>query len=198
MTTKQVRSGRDPIVAAAVSHFTERGYHGTSMRDIAAGAGVTVASIYHHFDGKQAVLQFIMAGTMRDLLEATTSVDDEGTTPTARLRAFVDAWVLFHTTRQPEALIGASEIRSLDDDGRDLVVGLRDEQERRLRGIVEAGVASGEFTTPYPVEATRALVTMGAAIASWYRAGGPLTPAELSDRYCELAFGLVRGPSVLE
>lgn len=192
MTSKQVRSGRDPIVASAVRNFTERGYHGTSMRDIAAGSGVTVASIYHHFDSKQAVLQFIMAGTMSDLLDATQAADDPTASATQRLTDFVDAWVLFHTTRQPEALIGASEIRSLDDDGRALVVGLRDEQEQLARSIVEAGIAAGEFTTPYPVEATRAIVTMGAAISSWYRLGGPMTPQELAKRYCALALGLVR------
>ena len=190
---KQVRSGRDPIVASAVRHFTERGYHGTSMRDIAAGAGVTVASIYHHFDSKQAVLQYLMASTMEELLSATAAaVEGAGPDARDRLAAFVDAWVLFHTNRRPEALIGASEIRSLDETGRAVVVGLRDQQEVQVRGIVEAGVASGEFVTPYPIEATRAILTMGAAIATWYGEHGPLSPPELSERYQELALGLVR------
>lgn len=192
MAGKQVRSGRDPIVASAVKNFTERGYHGTSMRDIAAGAGVTVASIYHHFDSKQSVLQFIMAGTMSDLLAATTAADDPTATPTARLSSFVEAWVLFHTTRQPEALIGASEIRSLDREGHALVVGLRDQQEHLVRSIIEAGVANGEFATPYPVEATRAIVNMGSTISTWYHLGGALSPDALAERYCDLALGLVR------
>lgn len=193
MATKQVRSGREPIVASAVRHFTERGFHGTSMRDIAAGAGVTVASIYHHFDSKQAVLQHLMATTMTDLLaETTAAVETAGPAPREQLKALVDAWVLFHTTRQPEALIGASEIRSLDDSGRAVVIGLRDQEELQVRRIIEGGVASGEFATAYPVEATRAIVNMGAAIATWYTRDGALSPAELSERYQELALGLVR------
>lgn len=194
MATKQVRSGREPIVASAVRHFTERGYHGTSMRDIAAGAGVTVASIYHHFDSKQAVLQHLMATTMTDLLASTTAaVEAAGPEPRQQLMAHVDAWVLFHTARQPEALIGASEIRSLDESGRAVVIGLRDQEEAQVRGIVEAGIEAGEFATAYPVEATRAIVNMGAAIASWFTRDGALSPAELSARYQDLALGLVRG-----
>ena len=40
------RGGKEVIVTSAVANFTERGYHGTSMRDIARAADVTVASIY--------------------------------------------------------------------------------------------------------------------------------------------------------
>lgn len=196
-TTKQVRSGRAPIVEAAVRHFTERGYHGTSMRDIAAEAGVTVASIYHHFPSKQDVLVHIMAGTMTDLLAITRRaaaevVDD----PVARLCAVVDAWILFHTNRQPEALIGASEIRSLEGDGRDLVIGLRDEQEALFRGIVADGVERGAFATTYPREAARAILNMGSAVSSWYRLdGGALSPEQMAERYRDFALGTARARS---
>ena len=67
----QVRGGRSVVVTAAIANFTTLGYHGTSMRDIAAGAGVTVASIYHHFASKQVILQHLMVGTMTDVLAAT-------------------------------------------------------------------------------------------------------------------------------
>ncbi|MEQ6901026.1 TetR/AcrR family transcriptional regulator [Nocardioides sp. YIM 152588] len=190
---KQVRSGRGPLVSSAVRNFTERGYHGTSMRDIASGAGVTVASIYHHFASKQEVLVHIMAGTLTDLLSVTVAADEAADrTARARLEAVVDAWVLFHTERQSEALIGASEIRSLEGPGRDTVVGLRDEQEALFRSIVTAGVESGEFATAYPREAARAILNMGSMVSSWYRPGGELSPEEMSERYRDFALGTVR------
>lgn len=194
-TTKQVRSGRAPLVDSAVRNFNERGYHGTSMRDIAAGAGVTVASIYHHFASKQDVLVQIMAGTLTDLLSATiAAADDVGraASATERLAAVVDAWVLFHTQRQAEALIGASELRSLESDGRARVIGLRDQQEALFRSIIEDGVASGEFATRFPREAARAVLNMGSTISTWYRLGGELTPDDMAERYRDFALGTVR------
>ncbi len=191
-----VRNGREALVAAAVANFTTLGYHGTSMRDIARSADVTVASIYHHFASKQEILQHVMIGTMSDLLASTRAAVDAAvaagaTTPSEKLEALVDAWMLFHTTRQAEALIGASEIRSLDDAGRAVLVGHRDEQEALFRAIVEEGVATGAFTTRYPREAARAIIEMGSSVSSWYRVGGELSPEEMSVRYRELARGTV-------
>lgn len=189
----QVRSGREVVLEASIGLFTERGYHGTSMRDIAAGAGVTVASIYHHFASKQVILRHLMVATMADVLAATrAAVEEADLAPAERLGALVEAWVLFHTQRQAEALIGASELRSLDDDGRHEVVALRDQQEAMFRDTVEDGVRGGEFATPYPREAARAIINMGYSIASWYRAGGEATPAQMAERYRVLALDTVR------
>lgn len=191
-----VRGGRGVLVEAAVENFTALGYHGTSMRDLARTAGVTVASIYHHFSSKQELLQQIMVGTMTDVLALTAqAVDEAGPTATERLSALVEAWVLFHTHRQAEALIGASELRSLDDEGRAAVVALRDRQEALFRDVVEAGVADGEFATTHPLEAARAIINMGYSIASWYHLGGPVTPEEMAARYVDLALATVLAAS---
>lgn len=192
----QSRNSREVLVAAAVENFTTLGYHGTSMRDVARTAGVTVASIYHHFASKQEILQHVMITTITDVLGATRRAVDEAvaagrTSPTERLEALVDAWMIFHTTRQADALIGASEIRSLDESGRAVVVGYRDEQEALFRSIIDDGVSSGAFATSYPREAARAIIEMGYSVSSWYRLGGELSPEEMSVRYRELARGTV-------
>jgi AcrR family transcriptional regulator len=47
------RNTRDAILQAAYDSFLENGYHGTSMRDIARRAGLTVAAAYNHFKNKE-------------------------------------------------------------------------------------------------------------------------------------------------
>ncbi|WP_375000637.1 TetR/AcrR family transcriptional regulator [Aeromicrobium sp. CTD01-1L150] len=191
----QVRGGRDVVLTAAIDHFQRLGYHGTSMRDIARGANITVASIYHHFPSKQVILQDIMARVLSDVISMTRSaLMSAGSSPSEQLSAVMKAWILFHTTRRAEALIGASEIRSLDAQGHRLVVALRDEQERMFRDVIERGVAEGEFDTPYPREASRAIINMGYSVASWYRTGGELSPEQLAERYAVLALGTVAAP----
>ena len=188
----QMRSGRDAVLDAAVDHFQRVGYHGTSMRDIATRAGFTVASIYNHFPSKQRILQEIMTTILTDALASTrTAVLRAGSRPHDQLRALMHAWLVFHTERRDEAVVGATEIRSLDTDGRRLVVALRDEQEGLFRDVVQYGVETGDFRTPYAAEAVRALIAMGTSVASWYRPGGDLTPHQMGDRYARLALGLV-------
>ena len=55
-TAPRRRSRRDEILEIAVGLFAARGYHGVSMDDIGAAAGVTGPALYHHFAGKEAML----------------------------------------------------------------------------------------------------------------------------------------------
>ena len=55
-TPPRRRSRRDEILEIAVALFATRGYHGVSMDDIGAAAGVTGPALYHHFAGKEAML----------------------------------------------------------------------------------------------------------------------------------------------
>lgn len=186
------RTARDAILDSAVDHFQCVGYHATTMRDIARSAGFTVASIYNHFPSKQRILQEIMARVLSDALSATRhAVLRSGSHPHDQVSALMYSWLVFHTERRDEALVGASEIRSLDEDGRRIIIALRDEQEGLFRDVVEFGVEEGSFTTPYPAEAARALIAMGTAVATWYRPGGELTPHAMGQRYAMLALGVV-------
>jgi AcrR family transcriptional regulator len=63
MTTENMTKGmktRSEIIAAANELFAEQGYHGTSMRQIAEQAGITLGGIYNHFSGKEDIFQSLI------------------------------------------------------------------------------------------------------------------------------------------
>ena len=62
------RSRRDEIIGIAVGLFATRGYHGVSMDDIGAAAGVTGPALYHHFAGKEAMLVAALIPVSESLL----------------------------------------------------------------------------------------------------------------------------------
>lgn len=187
------RNGRASILDSAVRLFTEVGYHGTSIRDIAADASVTVPSIYYHFKSKQEILQQIMVGILEEVYaETVEAVESAGEHSADRLEALVRHWILFHVRRLGPATVGASEIRSLDEHGLTLIVELRDRQEALFRTVVSDGLEAGVFATPHPREAARAIINMGRAIVQWYRPEGPVGPEEMADQYAELALAMVR------
>jgi AcrR family transcriptional regulator len=193
VSANQALRGKDAVLSSAISNFYALGFHGTSMRDIAKGSGMTVASIYHHFSSKQEILHEIMITVMSDLMSSTRSaLMAADSSPHAQLRALVNSWILFHATRQADAFVASTEIRSLNPSGRKLVIALRDEQEHMFRDVIANGVQDGSFKTIYPTEATRAVLNMGASVASWYDPRGSLSPSDLASRYVELAFGTVR------
>src|SRR4051794_28775873 len=74
------------ISDAAVRLFHDRGYHGTSIRDIAGEAKVGIATLFHHHRSKAELLRRIMDAALDDLLaEMEPAVAAAGDDPTARL-----------------------------------------------------------------------------------------------------------------
>lgn len=51
---------RKAILEAAHALFLSQGYHGTSMRQIAQRASLTIGAIYHHFADKEAIFQAVL------------------------------------------------------------------------------------------------------------------------------------------
>jgi AcrR family transcriptional regulator len=90
------RSRREEILDVAVGLFAVRGYHGVSMDDIGAAAGVTGPALYHHFAGKEAMLAAALYPVSEQLLVAGRGrVRENSTDPHAALAALVDFQVDF-------------------------------------------------------------------------------------------------------
>jgi AcrR family transcriptional regulator len=80
---------RDALLRAAVSMFNERGFHATSLDDVAASLGVTKPVIYHHLGNKDQVLfECVRIGLeqLRSAAERSQHVDGNGLD---RLMAFL-------------------------------------------------------------------------------------------------------------
>jgi AcrR family transcriptional regulator len=184
--------GLPRVLAAALEVFSEQGYHGAGIRDIASAAGLSVPGLYHHYRSKQDILMDLVMAVMGDLLTGThAALDAAGDDPVARFDAVVEELLRFHLSRRREAFVAATELRSLDAGNRERYVARRDEQQAMIDDLVAAGCASGAFATPYPADAARAVATLCVGVASWYRADGPLTADELVRRHLVLARGLV-------
>ncbi|NLU83596.1 TetR/AcrR family transcriptional regulator [Rhodococcus sp. HNM0569] len=191
-----VRATDDPtaaaLIAAAVETMAAKGYHGTSVRDIASAAGVSVGSLYNYFGSKHDLLALILDRGLDDLVTATEdALLRAGTDPADRLRAIVGVHVGRHTAAPRESLLGNSELRSLTPHARAVVVTKRDVQQRMFDRVVADGARRGAFTTPTPVDAARFVVSACTAVATWYRADGPLGADEVTARYQEIALAAV-------
>lgn len=184
--------GRARVLRAATLCMVRRGYFGTSIRDIAEEAGMTSAALYHHFSSKQQILADIMTTALTDARRVTEeALADAAVEPRERLAALSRAWALFHAQRRNEALVGASEIRSLDAGHRGAIVRMRDEQEQLFRSVIEAGIETGVFASSDPVVTARALIAMGNSIATWFDPEGPSTPESVADEIVRLSLRLV-------
>ncbi len=180
------------IKLEALHAFYEHGYHGTSVRTLAKAAGISVPALYHHFASKQDILFALIRRTMEDLISGTErALETSPAEPPAQLRAIVRAHVLFHTDRREESFIGNTELRAFDAEHRQAVISQRDHQQRLFDSVVDRGCDQDVFATSHPKEASRAVVTMCTAVATWYSRKGPFTPAQIASIYEELSLSTV-------
>jgi AcrR family transcriptional regulator len=176
-----------PILACALDLIVERGYHATSVRDLARRVGVTVPALYYHYENKQAILVELLMGSMGSALgRCRTAVAEAGHDPVDRFSVLVECVVLFMTHRASLAFLD-TELRSLEPANRERYVAARDELEALMRHTVLEGVEAGDFTTPYPADAGRAVLVMCQAVAQWYRPDGPLDARQVAERYVAIA-----------
>ncbi len=184
--------GPGPLLDSALASFYSIGYGGTSVRTIAQGADMTVAAVYHYFDSKQEMLAQIMTRAMEDNLVAVRAAyRASGDRPELQLFSMISAIVDYHTQHQAEAFVGGSELRSLEEAGRAVVVKLRDEEEDLFRRAIRDGLNKGIFSVEYPILAARALLAMASGVASWYRPEGALDVPTLRVEYGTMALQLV-------
>jgi AcrR family transcriptional regulator len=120
VSTPPARSSRrDEILAIAVRLFSERGYHGVSMDDIGAAAGVTGPALYHHFAGKEAMLVAALAPVSEGLLEGGRKrVASHDGDPQAALKSLVDFHVDFAMSNPAVISVHLHELDRLPEEPR--------------------------------------------------------------------------------
>jgi AcrR family transcriptional regulator len=78
---------RNGLLEAAGEHFAATGYHGTSLREILEACGVTKGALYFHFPSKQALVEAIIAETVRRWTEMAAEIRESGIDPLQALIA---------------------------------------------------------------------------------------------------------------
>jgi hypothetical protein len=93
--------------------------------------------------------------------------------------------------RRTGAMVSTAELRSLEPGNRERYVAKRDEQQRMLDRVILEGVENGDFSTPFPKDASRAIASLCVGVASWYRPDGALPVEALLERYLTIARSIV-------
>jgi AcrR family transcriptional regulator len=112
------RSRREEILEIAVGLFAARGYHGVSMDDIGAAAGVTGPALYHHFAGKEAMLAAALNPVSEGLLAGGRARVEDAREPKTALVALVDFHVDFALNNPAVIALHLHELDRLPDEPR--------------------------------------------------------------------------------
>ena len=190
---------RREIEDAASSLFRERGYSGTSVRDIARAVDIQGASLYAHVASKQDVLWAIverMAARFEAAADGVEATDPGAIVfgPGVHLISLVRAHVGVLTDDIERASVFVHEWRALDPGRRSEIARRRDAYEARFRFAIADGVGTGAFAPVDPALTATYILTALNGLVGWYQRDGRLSARTIADTFADLSVRAVQMP----
>ncbi len=183
----------DQVRAAALRLFKEKGYHATSMRDIANAVGINKGSLYSYIRSKEDLLIPVFERAMGVLLEQMEQITaDASLVPTERLRRAIHAHVTAVADNLDVLTVYLSEWRQLGAESLTTVRLQRERYASLFEDILQDGLHSGEFRPMDTRIVMLGMIGMCNYLFRWYRPDGRLTTAEVADELIEMVMRGVR------
>ena len=186
-----VSTRRDELASTAARLFAERGFHGTSMGDLAEAMGVQKASLYSLTGSKQELLYRAMRDGADAFHAGLDAIPDE-LPALGRIRLALRSHLRVVSEQLDIATVFTREWRYLEDDHRAEILAERRRYEERVRGLFRDGVEAGELRSDLDVGAA-ALLVLSAANWAYTWLTSDRDTDELADRFAAILVDGIRG-----
>jgi AcrR family transcriptional regulator len=175
------------VRAAALRLFRDKGYHATSMRDIADEVGINKGSLYSHIRSKEDLLIPFFERAMGVLLAQIEEITANASLPpTERLKRAIHAHISAVTENLDVLTVYLSEWRQLTADSLQTVRQQRERYAALFLEIIEDGERSGEFRRVDPRITALGVIGMCNYLFRWYRTDGRLPPAQIAEMLSDM------------
>jgi AcrR family transcriptional regulator len=175
---------REAVIRAAARAFNERGYHHTSLDDIAADLGVTKPTVYYYVANKEQLLFECFLAGLKPIRAALRAADRLEATGRARLNAVIRGYATAIASEYGWCMVRAHD-QDLGVEMRREINALKSEIDQGIRRLLRAGMDDGTIGPCDPKITAFALAGALNWIAHWYRADQVLSADEIADAFVE-------------
>jgi len=162
---------REAVLRAAVRLFNARGFHTTSLDDVAASLGISKPTIYHYLGNKEQVLIECISRGLRQLQAAADEAHARPGTGLQRLRHFLRSYAEVNMDDFGRCVIRTND-ESLSPEGALRFRALKREIDTAMRALIAEGMADGSIVSG---DVKLVGFTLAGALnwpGRWYRPGG--------------------------
>jgi AcrR family transcriptional regulator len=192
----RVRRGRpghdlESVLRTAVEVFTERGYDGTSMEDLARRLGIAKSAIYHHVDSKEQLLQLALDRALDGLVEVAEQTRLIEGAAIVRLEHLVRGSVVVLHEQLPYVTLllrvrGNTEVERA-------ALNRRRQLDRYAAALVKQAERDGDVRPDVdPAITARLLFGMVNSVVEWYAPRRRGTPEQMAAAVAAIAFDGLR------
>lgn len=186
-----IRLKRERILEAARDLFSEQGYQGTTLDQVADRLEVTKPFIYSHFKSKAEILGELTQRGILAPLDAVRQAEEIGGDPKTRLTNLVHRFAEAVVEFQGEIAVSNREKNYVPMESRQRLKELQIEFDRGLAAILQDGADSGQFEID---DLSLTVLSIGGMMIwpySWYQPGGRLSARELGNGLAKLVLRMV-------
>ncbi len=176
---------REALLREAIAAFNQKGFHATSLGDIATSLGVTKAALYHYFPNKHALLYEAFVEALRVGFEAIEKAEGQGGTGLEKLQMAVREYLQVTLSEMSRCVI-ITEEHALEPEDRARIVEQRDRFEAKLRGFVREGIEDGSVIPCDPKLAIFSIFGAVNWVPKWFSDSGQWNNKQLAQGMSEL------------
>jgi AcrR family transcriptional regulator len=184
---------REQIHDVASRLFSERGYHATSMRDLAGQLGMQGGSLYAHISGKEELLIEIVSRASKQFDTALFLLRDADLPADQKLREAMHRHIRVVADNMESATVFFHEWKHLSPGAYRHVTDWRDTIDVFYRDLVTQGIREGTLRADLDVKMTANLILSAVNWTyTWYRPGGELTPRQVAESFADMLLAGLR------
>jgi len=176
---------REAVIRAAAHAFNRKGYHNTSLDDIAAALEVTKPTVYYYVQNKEQLLFECFVTGVEGIRAAFREVKQQQVSGRERLAA-----VLRHYGEAVASEFGWCMVRAeeqdLSPDMSSHIKALKSEIDQGIRRLIREGIQDGSIQPCDPKMTAFALAGALNWIAHWYRESQSMTGAQIADAFVSI------------
>lgn len=176
---------REALLREAAAAFNRRGFHATSLDDLAANLGVTKAALYYYFPNKQKLLMACFERVMEVAFRSLEEAKRVGSNGREKLHLALKFY-LQEMIDEMSCCVIIIEDHSLLPEDQVTHVEVRDRYELELRGLVAAGIEDGSIAPCDPKLVVFTLLGAINWVPKWFSNSGEWTSAQLAAAMTEL------------
>jgi AcrR family transcriptional regulator len=186
------------ILSEAGRLFANKGYEGTSMRDIAVACGISKSLLYHHFSNKDEIYARVADGSTLELYLFVRDRIPDGP-PSQKIRAFMVATAEYFR-RYRWAWIASTTAFWNDPDRLRQKERLtrRDRFENFLRSLIQEAIDAGEIRNVDVPMTGRLILSSLNWMHRWYNPNKSATPEQIADIFFNMVFNGLRAGELVD
>jgi TetR/AcrR family transcriptional regulator, cholesterol catabolism regulator len=180
------RGRRQEILQAARVLFREKGYHATTVRDIADMTGLLSGSLYAHIRTKEDLLFEIVNGIADDFLQRLEAALNADGSATDKFRRALRAHIEVVADNLDAAAVFSHEWRALSEERRDVIREKRNLYEKLWDRLIQEGIERGEFQTSHRKFSRIVVLSVANWLYQWYDPEGELSPVQVAEHLADV------------